>query len=215
MAHKRLKGMRVAVLAADGFEQVELTQPRDALTRHGAEVEVVSLRRGSIQGMNLLVPGRKVDVDRTVETADAGEYDALLIPGGFVNPDLLRQSDRALSFVRMFERAGKPIGVICHGPWVLISAGLVQGRRLASWPGIQDDVRNAGGAWEDEAVVHDRNWVSSRGPQDLPAFNEALVGHFAAHAPLAAHATRGRAEWRPWLAAAGLAAAAAVAVRRE
>jgi len=179
MANHYLRGVRVAVVAADGFEQVELTSPRDALLREGASVEVVSLRPGSILGMNLLVPGKNVKVDRTVFTAHAEDYDALLIPGGFVNPDFLRQSESVLDFVRAFDRAGKPVATICHGPWVLVSAGLVPGRRLTSWPGIQDDVRNAGGIWEDKAVVKDGNWISSRSPADLLQFNRAIVEHFS------------------------------------
>jgi len=185
MERKQLEGLRVAVLAADGFEQVELTEPVETLREQGADVEIVSLRPWAIQGMNLLAPGKKVGVDRTLFTARARKYDALLLPGGFTNPDFLRQSDRALEFVREFDRAGKPIAVICHGPWVLISAGLVRGRRLASWPGIQDDVRNAGGLWENSAVVHDDNWISSRGPRDLAKFKEAMVTRFAEYLPRA------------------------------
>src|SRR5690348_2707111 len=161
MATKRLQGLQVAALVADGFEQVELTFPKSRLEKEGATVEVISLRPGSVRGMNLLYPGKKVHVDRTIFTATASDYDALLQPGGFINPDFLRQSESALEFVREFDRAGKPIAVICHGPWVLVSAGLVRGRRLTSWPGIKDDVMNAGGMWEDSALVRDRNWVSS------------------------------------------------------
>ena len=179
MAQNELAGVRVAILAADGFEQVEVTRPRKALLDHGAGVEIISLRRGSIQGMNLMIPGEKVKVDRTIFTAEPGNYDALLIPGGFINPDFLRQSEHVLDFVREFDGSGKPLAAICHGPWVLISAGLVPGRRLTSWPGIQDDVRNAGGQWEDKAVVVDGNWISSRGPQDLLQFNKAIVDHFS------------------------------------
>lgn len=207
MAEKRLEGIRVAALAADGFEQVELTEPMDRLVSEGAEVEVVSLRPGSIQGMNLLVPGKKVDVQRTVFTADADDYHALLLPGGFMNPDLLRQSDRAIDFVRAFEEAGKPIAVICHGPWVLISAGLVWGRRMTSWPGIEDDVRNAGGIWYNKAVVRDKNWLSSRGPQDIPKFNDAMVAFFAQRVPLAERGKKRNGSTRRWLAG-GLALAA-------
>lgn len=179
MANRELSGVRVAILAADGFEQVELTRPRKQLLQHAASVEIVSLRRGSIRGMNLLSKGKKVDVDRTVASADPADYDALLIPGGFMNPDYLRQSDEALDFVRSFDLAAKPIAAICHGPQVLISAGLVRGRRLTSWPGIKDDVVNAGGIWEDQAVVRDRNWISSRSPLDLIQFDRALVEHFS------------------------------------
>lgn len=179
MAKQHLAGIRVAVLAADGFEQVELTQPRKTLEKHGASVEVVSLRPGSIMGMNLLLPGKKEKVDRTIFDADPGDYDALLIPGGFVNPDFLRQSEQVLEFVRRFDQAGKPIASLCHGPWVLVSAGLVQGRRLASWNGIKDDINNAGGIWTDKAVVTDGNWVTSRDPHDLLQFNKAIVEHFS------------------------------------
>src|ERR687893_2431575 len=142
MAKQHLAGIRVAILAADGFEQVELTQPRKTLQRHGALTEVVSLRPGSILGMNLLLPGKKEKVDRTIFDASPDDYDALLIPGGFVNPDFLRQSDRVMEFVRAFDRAGKPIATLCHGPWVLVSAGLVGGRRLACWGGVKDDGAN-------------------------------------------------------------------------
>lgn len=179
MARQYLCGIRAAILAADGFEQVELTRPRKALLEHGAEVEVISLRPGSIRGMNALYPGTKMKVDRTIFTADADDYDALLIPGGFINPDLLRQSDRVLDFVREFDRSGKPLASLCHGPWVLISAGLVANRRLTSWPGIKDDVRNAGGLWQNRAVVKDGNWITSRGPQDLLQFDRAIVEHFS------------------------------------
>jgi len=175
---KHLEGVRVAVIAVDGFEQVELTRPVRKLLKEGAEVEVISLRPGSIQGMNFLSQGAKVKVDRTIFTASADDYDALLIPGGLTSPDLLRQSRRILDFVRHFDDAGKPIASICHGPWILISAGLVPGRRLTSWPGIKDDVVNAGGLWENKSVVTDGNWITSRGPQDLLQFNRAIVEHF-------------------------------------
>ncbi|HWN67411.1 MAG TPA: type 1 glutamine amidotransferase domain-containing protein [Haliangium sp.] len=202
MTQRILSGVRVAILAADGFEQVELTRPRKQLIDHGAEVEIVSLRRGSIRGMNMLAPGKKVKVDRTIFSANPWHYDALLIPGGTANPDFLRQSDEALEFVRSFDRAGKPIAAICHGPWVLISAGLVRGRRLASWPGIRDDVHNAGGVWEDEALVKDRNWITSRHPGDLPRFNAAIVEHFS---PALVPEERRHALPYGWLAAGGLA----------
>jgi protease I len=181
MARQHLSGVRVAILAADGFEQVELTQPRTKLLKHGATVEVISIRPGAIRGVNFISPGKKVKVDRTIFTADSNDYDALFIPGGLVGPDTLRQSDRVLDFVRAFDQAGKPIAAICHGPWLLISAGLIENRRVASWPGIKDDVRNAGGIWVNKAVVKDGNWISSRGPQDLLQFNRALVEHFSPH----------------------------------
>ena len=145
MADQALDGLRVAILAADGFEQVELTQPRKALRRAGALTEVISLRPGKVQGINLLWPGKKEKVDRLILDANPADYDALLIPGGFINPDFLRQSEHVLNFVREFDRSGKPIATLCHGPWVLVSAGLARGRRLACWAGIKDDLTNAGG----------------------------------------------------------------------
>lgn len=178
---RKLQGMRIAVIAADGFEQVEVTSPMRALQRHGAIPEIISLRPGNIKGMRLLWPGKKIHVDRTVFTADADDYDALLIPGGFINPDFLRQSERVLNFVREFEEAKKPIATICHGPWVLVSAGLVKDRALTSWPGIKDDVKNAGGDWKDKAVVRDDNWVSGQSPRYLLQFNPAMVSLFAEH----------------------------------
>jgi len=179
MARKRLEGVRVAILAMDGFEQLELTRPRAALEKHGAETEVISLRPGSIRGVHSLIQGDSVKVDRTIFTAKPDDYDALLIPGGLVSPDLLRQSKRVRKFVRRFDEDGKPMAIICHGPWLLISAGLVEGRRLTSWPGIRDDVENAGGIWENRSVVRDDNWISSRGPHDLLQFNREMVKHFS------------------------------------
>jgi protease I len=183
MHHVDLTGFRVAVLTADGAEQVEITSPVDELRDHGAEVEIVSLRPGRLRTVNFMYPGKKVRIDRTLRTADPDDYDALLLPGGLISPDTLRQSEQALDFVRGFERAGKPIAVICHGPWLLVSAGLVVRRNLTSWPGIKDDVRNAGGIWHDEPMVRDRNWVSSRGPQDLKHFNRAMLELFAERVP--------------------------------
>lgn len=212
MARKKLVGVRVAALAADGFEQVEMTVPVEYLRKHGAEVEVVSIHPGSIRGMNGLMPGKKVDVDRTLLTADPNDYDALLLPGGTVNPDTLRQSDRALDFVRDFDRAGKPIAVICHGPWLLVSAGLVRGRRLTSWPGIRDDIRNAGGLWESKSVVRSGNWVTSRGPQDLRKFRKAMLAHFSEHcAP--AH-ENGDGGVKGWLAGGLALATIVIGIRR-
>ncbi|HYO94384.1 MAG TPA: type 1 glutamine amidotransferase domain-containing protein [Polyangiaceae bacterium] len=178
----RLSGKRIAVLAADGFEYLELTGPRKALEAAGGQVDVVSLHPGRIRGMNLTQPTRTVRVDRELGQADADDYDALFVPGGFVGPDLLRQSRLARSFVRAFDIANKPIASLCHGPWLLVSAGLVEGRLVAAWPGIRDDVVHAGGIWRDEPVVRDRNWVTSRGPQDLHAFVPAMKELFAATA---------------------------------
>ncbi|AUX27482.1 permease [Sorangium cellulosum] len=186
---KRLAGKRIAALAADGFEQLELTVPMKALRAEGAEVEVVSLRRGKIRGMNLHEPGKRAHVDRTLDEADPAVYDALLLPGGFISPDLLRQSEEARRFVRAFDDQRKPIATLCHGPWLLVSAELVSGRQLASWPGIRDDIVHAGGVWRDEETVRDGNWLSSRGPQDLPAFVRAMIDLFAEAHPIHAAAS--------------------------
>jgi protease I len=176
---RALKNRGIAVLAADGFEKVELTIPVAALEAAGAEVDIVSLRRGHIRGVNLHEPASRVRVTCTIDEASPRSYDALLVPGGFINPDLLRQSAAAREFVRAFDVAGKPIASLCHGPWVLASAGLLAGRTLTSWPGIRDDMVNAGAVWLDQAVVHDRNLVTSRGPQDMVPFVRAMLDHFA------------------------------------
>jgi protease I len=168
----------VAVLATDGFEQVEVIRPLKHLLREGARVDIVSLHRGTIRGVNLLSPGIELRVNRTVNEVSASNYDALLIPGGFVNPDFLRQNEKAKMLVTAFDVAGKPIATLDHGPWVLISAGLVHDRKLAAWPGIQDDIRNAGGIWLDEPVVRDGNWVTSRSPLDLLHFERAMIELF-------------------------------------
>lgn len=176
---QRLKDRRVAVLAADGFEKVELTVPVAAMRAAGARVDIVSLRHGRIRGVNLHEPASRVTVDRIVSEVSVDEYDALLIPGGFINPDLLRQSAEAREFVRRFDASGKPIATLCHGPWLLVSAGLASGRRMTSWPGVRDDMVNAGATWLDAMVVQDRNWLTSRGPQDMVPFVRALVPFFA------------------------------------
>lgn len=176
---KNLKRARVAVLAADGYEKAELTAPADALRERGARVEIVSLHPGSIRGVNLHEPAGRIRVDRSLADADAGAYDALLIPGGLVNPDLLRQSAEARAFVRAFDTAGKPVASLCHGPAVLASAGLARGRMLTSWPGLREEFVQAGAAWRDEAVVRDRNWVTGRSPEDMNAFIRAMCDLFA------------------------------------
>jgi protease I len=175
---RRLKGRKIAVLAADGFEKVELVVPLRALQLAGAKVDIVSLRKGRIRGVNLHMPATRVGVDKLVAEADPDSYDGLLIPGGFINPDLLRQSAAARDFVRAFDHSGKPVVTLCHGPWVLASAGLLTGRTLTSWPGIRDDLVNAGATWLDRDVVRDRNLVTSRGPQDMRAFVPAMLGVF-------------------------------------
>lgn len=180
---KKLKGLRVAVLATSGFEQVELTRPVKKLGRQGAEVTIVSLLPGHIRGMNHMLPGKKVRVDATLKDVKAADFDAVLLPGGLINPDTLRQSALAKDFIHDADSLNLPIAIICHAPWLLISAGLTEGRTLTSWPGIRDDVKNSGAQWRDEAMVRDDNWVSSRGPQDLPLFERAMVELFEEKMP--------------------------------
>ena len=177
MAHK-LSGKKVAILAADGFEEVELTKPRQALDDAGAKTTVVSIRAGKIQGMNHADKGDTVAVDQTLADVKPQQFDALLIPGGLMNPDALRSNEEALEFVRHFFREGKPVAAICHAPWVLIDAGVVRGRTLTSWPAIKTDVRNAGGTWVDQEVVVDNGLVTSRKPDDIPAFNAKMIEEF-------------------------------------
>src|SRR4051812_9489418 len=173
-----LSSRRIAVLAADGFEKVELTVPVNAMTAAGAIVDVVSLRPGRIRGVNLHAPAGRVRVNRTLADAHPMDYDALFLPGGFISPDLLRQSAEARAFVRAFDSVDKPIASLCHGPWVLASAGLLSGRTLTSWPGIRDDMVNAGAIWLDEPIVSDGNLITSRRPQDLVPFVKGLIAHF-------------------------------------
>ena len=177
---EQLQGKRVAILAADMFERVELEEPRKALESAGAEVEIVSIHDGEIRGFDHFDPAGTVKVDRTVEEASAEDFDALLIPGGVGNPDQLRGDENAVSFVRGFHDAKKPMAVICHGPWVLVEAGVVRGKRVTSWPTLQTDIRNAGGEWVDEECVVDDGIVTSRKPDDIPAFNEKMLELFAA-----------------------------------
>lgn len=179
MAEGKLQGLKVAALVADYFEQVELTEPMKALQKAGAEVSIVSPHGGKVQAVNHIKPAEKFDVDVPLDQADAGQFDALLLPGGALNPDALRTIDQALSFVKGFDQAGKPIAVICHGPWTLVSANLVKGRTITSWPSLKDDIINAGGKWVDREVVVDGNWVSSRQPADIPAFNREMINLFA------------------------------------
>jgi protease I len=173
-----LAGRRVAVLATDGVEQVELTAPVDALRKAGATVELVSLEPGEIQGMNHDDKGDRFPVDKVVADAKPGDYDALLIPGGVANPDRLRTNEQAVAFVRGFAERDKPIASICHGPWLLVEADAVRGRTLTSWPSLKTDVTNAGGEWTDKEVVVDQKLVTSRKPDDLPAFCDKLVSVF-------------------------------------
>jgi len=175
---QRLDGKKVAILVTDGFEQVEMTKPREALDEAGAETKIVSLKPGKIQGMHHADKGDKFDVDLTLDEARPEEFDALLIPGGLMNPDALRSNDDALEFTRHFFREGKPVAASCHGPWVLIDAGVVRGRTLTSWPAIKTDVKNAGGKWINEEVVVDNGLVTSRKPDDIPAFNRKMIEEF-------------------------------------
>ncbi|MDR5812795.1 MULTISPECIES: type 1 glutamine amidotransferase domain-containing protein [unclassified Caballeronia] len=170
-----LNGCKVAILAVDGFEQAELVEPQRALEEAGAQVHVISQKAGQIQGFKHVDKGDKVDVDVTLDAANAGDYDAVVLPGGVVNGDAIRLDAKAQSFVKEADRAKKPIAVICHGGWLPISAGIVAGRTMTSWPSLQDDVRNAGGTWVDQEVQVDGNLITSRKPDDLPAFNRALI----------------------------------------
>ena len=170
--------MKVAFLATDMVEQIELTVPWDAVKGEGWEPQLVSLRPATIQGANHHDKGDPFPVDRTLDEVDAGEYDALVVPGGVANPDEMRTHPDAVSFVRDFFEQGKPVAVICHGPWMLVEADVVRGRRLTSWPSLRTDIRNAGGEWEDEPVVVDNGLVTSRKPDDLGAFCSKLVEEF-------------------------------------
>lgn len=179
MPERNLRNMRVAILTAQDVERAELVEPRKALEEAGAQTTVVSPKPGSIQTVNHDDKADKVPVDRTLEQCNPDDFDALLLPGGALNADSLRVEPKAQEFVREFDRAGKPIAVICHGPWLLVSAGLVKGRTLTSYHTIQDDLRNAGANWKDQEVVRDKNWVSSRNPHDIPAFNRAMIELFS------------------------------------
>ncbi|OON67798.1 type 1 glutamine amidotransferase domain-containing protein [Hymenobacter sp. CRA2] len=170
-----LKGKRVAFLATDGFEQSELEKPLKALKDAGADVEVVSLKSGSIKGWDEKDWGDKVKVDKTLDEVKPADYDALVLPGGQMNPDVLRTEPKAVAFAADFVRAGKVVGAICHGPWTLVEADVVRGKKLTSWPSLKTDIRNAGGQWEDATVVVDGNLITSRNPDDIPAFNEKLI----------------------------------------
>jgi len=187
---KELQGLRVAILVTDGFEQVEMTKPREALQQAGAETHLISPKTGDVQGMNHDKPGDKFAVDKTLDSVSAKDYDALLQPGGVANPDRLRMIPKAVQFVRDFHEQNKPIAVICHGPWMLVEADVVEGKTLTSWPSLRADIRNAGGNWVDREVVTDGKIVTSRKPDDLPAFNREMIKVFQASVP--EHAGAGR-----------------------
>lgn len=183
-----LKNKRVAILATDGVEQVELLEPRKALENAGAKTEVISPKAGEIKGWNHTEWGQKIPVDVELNSADPTQYDALLLPGGVMNPDHLRQEPKAVQFVRSFFEAHKPVAAICHAPWMLVEAGVVRGRKLTSWPSLQTDIRNAGGEWTDQQVVTDQGLVTSRKPDDIPAFNKKMIEEFAEGKHKAQHA---------------------------
>jgi protease I len=174
----QLKNRKVAIVVENGFEQVEMTEPRKALEQAGAKTEIVSPVKGKVKGWQHVDWGDEFPVDRQVEGARSEDYDALLLPGGVMNPDKLRINEDVLNFVRGFFEAGKPVAVICHGPWTLINAGVARGRRITSWPSIEMDLRNAGADWVDEEVVVDAGLVSSRKPADIPAFNQKMIEEF-------------------------------------
>jgi protease I len=176
--NKRLTGLRVAILATDGFEVAELIKPRKALEEAGARTTVIAPKAGAVQGFNHDEKGEKVNADLDLGSAQAGDFDAVLLPGGALNADALRVNKDAQKFVQEIDRAGKPIAVICHAPWLLISAGLTRGRKMTSYHTIQDDLRNSGADWEDQEVIRDGNWVSSRQPDDIPAFNREVISLF-------------------------------------
>lgn len=173
-----LDGMKVAILVTDGFEQVELTEPRKALDAAGATTLIVSPKDGRVQGWMHHDKASQFDVDVPLQTANAGDFDALLLPGGVVNPDALRIDEQAIAFVRAFVETGKPVAAICHGPWTLIDAGGVKDKKMTSWPSLQNDLKNAGAKWVDQEVVVDHNLVTSRKPDDLPAFNREMTRLF-------------------------------------
>jgi protease I len=173
-----LQGVRVAILATNGFEEAELVEPKKALEEAGARVLVVAPKSGSIYGMKHHDKAGEVQVDLELSSAKSDEFDAVMLPGGALNADALRVEKEAQRFVQEMDRGGKPVAFICHAPWLLVSAGLTRGRTLTSYHTIQDDIRNSGGTWVDREVVRDRNWVSSRKPDDIPAFNKEVIGLF-------------------------------------
>lgn len=175
MAQGSLKGKKIAILATDGFEQVELLEPRKALEEAGATTHVVSPKDGEIKGWNFKDWGQSVRVDKTLDQVNPEEYDVLVLPGGVINPDHLRMENKAVNFVRGFVQEGKPIAAICHGPWTLIEADAVEGRTLTSWPSLRTDLQNAGAHWVDQEVVTDKNLITSRKPDDIPAFCNKII----------------------------------------
>ncbi|PSB26979.1 type 1 glutamine amidotransferase domain-containing protein [Stenomitos frigidus] len=174
-----LNHIKIAILVADGFEQVEMTGPKQALDEAGAQTQIISPNNDTVQGWNHFDKGDHFPVNVTLDSANPDDYDALLLPGGVANPDQLRINEKAVRFVKSFFAAGKPVAAICHAPWTLIEAAVVNGRNLTSWPSLQTDLKNAGANWVDQDVVVDNGLVTSRKPQDIPAFNRAIVAAFA------------------------------------
>jgi protease I len=175
MAAETLNGLKVAILVTDGFEQVEMTAPREALQDAGAETTLVSPKNDRVKAWKFTEWGDEFPVDVSLDQARAEDFDAILLPGGVINPDMLRMDENAVLFAQAFLDAGKPVASICHGPWTLIETGKVRGRRLASWPSLQTDIENAGAQWVNEAAVVDGNLVTSRKPDDIPAFNREMI----------------------------------------
>ncbi|MBN9120336.1 MAG: type 1 glutamine amidotransferase [Planctomycetes bacterium] len=179
MAEKQLEGVRVAILVTDGFEQVELEKPRAALDGAGAETKIVSPTGSKVKAWDMTDWGSQFSADVALDDTSADDFDALLLPGGAINPDALRIIPRAVAFVRAFFDAGKPVAAICHGPWTVLEAGAARGKRITSWPSLKTDLRNAGAQWVDEEVVVDGNLVTSRKPDDIPALNREMIALFA------------------------------------
>lgn len=177
--NKKLNGIKVAILATDGFEQSELFEPKKALEEAGAETKIVSLKSGEIKGWNEKDWGDKITVDLTVDEANPDDFDALQLPGGVMNPDKLRMNEKAVKFVKSFFEAGKPVGAICHAPWMLVEADVVKGKTVTSWASLKTDLENAGAKWVDQECVTDNGLVTSRNPNDIPAFNKKIIEEFA------------------------------------
>jgi protease I len=195
--NKRLDGLRVAILVSDDFEQAELVEPKKALEQVGAITKIIAPKSGSVQGVHHDEKADTFSVDMTLDQANPNDFDAVLLPGGAINADTIRMEPKARTFVQQINESGRPMAVICHAPWLLISSGCVNGRTLTSYFTIQDDIRNAGGTWVDQEAVRDHNLVTSRSPQDLPAFNSALIALFAEykeHGPMSATGSTQRAQ---------------------
>ncbi len=179
MANETLKGLKVAILITDGFEQVEMTEPRKALDQAGAETRIVSPKGDRVRAWDFTDWGDEFPIDMALDQAQSQDFDALLLPGGVINPDSLRIQAKAIAFIKSFFDAGKPVASICHGPWTIIETGAARGRRIAAWPSLKTDLRNAGAEWMDQEVVVDGNLVTSRMPDDIPAFNREMIELFS------------------------------------